>query len=33
ETLRLWVRQSERSSGQLDGLSTVERERVKLLER
>ncbi|EGH26910.1 ISPsy21, transposase orfA, partial [Pseudomonas amygdali pv. mori str. 301020] len=24
ETLRLWVRQSERNSGQLDGLSTVE---------
>ncbi|UNO24362.1 IS3-like element IS51 family transposase [Pseudomonas amygdali] len=33
ETLRLWVRQSERNSGQRDGLSTVERERVKLLER
>ncbi|EGH18779.1 ISPsy21, transposase orfA, partial [Pseudomonas savastanoi pv. glycinea str. race 4] len=28
-----WVRQSERNSGQRDGLSTVERERVKLLER
>ncbi|ARD10879.1 transposase [Pseudomonas savastanoi pv. savastanoi NCPPB 3335] len=24
ETLRLWVRQSERNSGQRDGLSTVE---------
>ncbi len=33
ETLRLWGRQSERNSGQRDGLSTVERERVKLLER
>ncbi|SOS31159.1 hypothetical protein CFBP6109_P100148 (plasmid) [Pseudomonas syringae pv. cerasicola] len=33
ETLRLWVRQYERNSGQRDGLSTVERERVKLLER
>ncbi|KWT23561.1 transposase, partial [Pseudomonas amygdali pv. aesculi] len=33
ETLRLWVRQSQRNSGQRDGLSTAERERVKLLER
>jgi len=33
ETLRLWVRQSERDSGSREGLSTAEKERIKTLER
>ncbi len=33
ETLRRWVRQGERDSGQGEGLSTSERERIKALER
>lgn len=33
ETLRRWVRQAERDSGQREGLSTAEHERVKTLER
>ena len=33
ETLRLWVRQSERDQGSRAGLTTDERERLKALER
>jgi transposase len=33
ETLRRWVRQSERDSGERAGLATDERERLKALER
>ncbi len=33
ETLRNWVRQSERDAGQGTGLSTAERERLRELER
>ena len=33
ETLRKWVRQSERDSGKREGPTTSERERVKALER
>ena len=33
ETLRGWVRQSERDQGQRAGLTTDERERMKALER
>ena len=33
ETLRRWVRQAECDTGVRDGLTTSERERVKLLER
>ena len=33
ETLRRWVRQRERDTGQREGPSTVEQERLKALER
>ena len=33
ETLRLWVRQSERDTGSREGMSTAEKERIKALER
>jgi transposase-like protein len=33
ETLRRWVRRAERDSGQRDGLTTVEQQRIKELER
>lgn len=33
ETLRKWVRQAERDTGQRPGASTEERERIKALER
>jgi transposase len=33
ETLRCWVRQTERDSGQREGLTTAERPRIKDLER
>ena len=33
ETLRKWVRQTERDSGKRDGVTTEERERIKGLER
>ena len=33
ETLRLWLRQHERDTGQREGLSTAERDRIKALER
>src|SRR3954463_11335444 len=33
ETLRKWVRQAERDSGQRPGATTEERERIKVLER
>ena len=33
ETLRVWVRQTERDEGQQAGLTTDERERIKALER
>ena len=33
ETLRRWVRQTERDSGQREGMTTPERERIKALER
>ena len=33
ETLRRWVRRAERDSGQRDGLTTAEQQRIKELER
>jgi transposase-like protein len=33
ETLRRWVRQAERDSGERAGATTAERERIKALER
>ena len=33
QTLHSWVRQHERDTGQREGLSTAERERIKALER
>ena len=33
ETLRLWVRRHERDVGLRDGLTTAERDRIKVLER
>jgi transposase-like protein len=33
ETLRRWLRQAERDSGEREGLTTAERERIKALER
>ena len=33
ETLRRWVRQHERDTGQRDGVTSAERERIKALER
>jgi transposase len=33
ETLRRWVRQAEKDNGERDGLTTAERERIKVLER
>ena len=33
ETLRRWVRQAEKGSGDGEGLTTAERERIKALER
>ena len=32
ETLRRWVRQAERDSGEREGVTTAERERIKTLE-
>jgi transposase-like protein len=33
ETLRRWVRQRERDTGKREGMTTVEHERIKALER
>ena len=33
ETLRIWVRQAERDSGQREGLTTSEKDHIKQLER